>query len=632
MASSQAKVSMPVINELTATLPGTFQGKRPFPGAFSFLCTPILQGVQVSEPDSADHAQFFNDPTSAEVRTFGEVKTDMGSLVNPPANTFEAITGHDEGLAEPTREADLIHFGSNDYAPDSRGLYRIAGQTMGPERPGITVSNTPISLIMPTPAIVVGDTTIPFATPTVTPQAVLTFGFQRIRSDESAAYVLDGSTLTPGGSPITVSGTPVSIDEYRETAVIGSSTQVLTTPALTPPPIRVDGRQISPDEQGNYVIDHQTLKPDGGAVTYHGTRIAFIKTPSAVVIGTSTQVLRPGISNTHIITFERQIYTADSQGAYSIEGQLLSPNGSPITISTPIQLISHGDAIVVGTSTQDLNPASSRPPVITIGKQAYTVDSRGRYSINGQLLSPDGDAVAVSGTPAHLISHGSTIVVGEHTRMLVSATTSLPPISLNGQIFTANAEGGYIIGGQKLIPGGAVVSASFPLIISNGQTFTANASGGYIIDGQDLIQGGGAGVITQSPDFAEDPALTGTIQRAPASVADHGIMPDPTGFAIENSSVGPGSAPITIAGTPVSLGTSGQLVIGNMTLLLKPTSNMVTVTIDAPGASSRNAAVHNNCVPHFSLSSYSRTMALLIPGVQVATYLVNEIGSFHAHR
>jgi hypothetical protein len=128
----------------------------------------------------------------------------------------------------------LLTFPGATATLNSASEYIIADQTLEPGGPAITVSGTPISLAPQATAVIIGSSTSILAT---TPNdqeqrigklaSVLTLAGATATLNSASEYVVEGQTLTPGGSAITVSGTRISLAPHATAVVIGSTTSAL---------------------------------------------------------------------------------------------------------------------------------------------------------------------------------------------------------------------------------------------------------------------------------------------------------------------------------------------------------------------------------------------------------------------
>ncbi|KAF4540810.1 Mucin-2-like [Lasiodiplodia theobromae] len=175
--------------------------------------------------------------------------------------------------------------------------YIISGQTVSPGTP-ITLGTGPSATVIAlttnaagSPIVIVGSSTIPYTTPAITgappivPLSPLTLadGQTIVAASGSAAYVIAGQTLFPGGAPITVAGTTYALttDAAGQTIAVANGAVIQTVaPAATAavaataqttsaPPLVIYGTTIQPVDGTAYVYDGQTLTL-GGTVTVGG--------------------------------------------------------------------------------------------------------------------------------------------------------------------------------------------------------------------------------------------------------------------------------------------------------------------------------------------------------------------------
>ena len=119
----------------------------------------------------------------------------------------------------------------------------IPGPTAAPpSSPAITVSNSPISISLAPDAsiVVIGDSTQslrPSAAKTPTAYPELTFAGSTYTANAGSAFLIQGHTILPGSSALTISGTPISFPPGGTIIVIAGQTQTLSS-YYTPPPIK----------------------------------------------------------------------------------------------------------------------------------------------------------------------------------------------------------------------------------------------------------------------------------------------------------------------------------------------------------------------------------------------------------
>lgn len=173
--------------------------------------------------------------------------TAFGTPISEAAGGSFAVIGSSTQsfmIPGPTQAPALLTFNGQTYTANSASDFIIAGQTLTPGGQ-ITVSGTPISEAASGSGLVVvgGSSTqvLGHASPGVaTNAAVMTFGGRTFTADAASDFVIDGQTLTPGGV-ITISGTPISEAVGATNVVIGTSTEVLSTAAVTSSAMAFEG-------------------------------------------------------------------------------------------------------------------------------------------------------------------------------------------------------------------------------------------------------------------------------------------------------------------------------------------------------------------------------------------------------
>ena len=154
----------------------------------------------------------------------GSGQTTDASPASTPASTIKPAPPK-LGLDHPT--TTMID-GVSVVISDSRII--IASQTLTPGS-AISFLGNQISLAPSSTALIVGSSTIQLDPATTPPPMVLTIKGLTITADSASAFVVDGKTLTPGGS-VTIDGTVVSLGS--SVAVIDASTQTLGQGSLEP--------------------------------------------------------------------------------------------------------------------------------------------------------------------------------------------------------------------------------------------------------------------------------------------------------------------------------------------------------------------------------------------------------------
>lgn len=338
------------------------------------------------------------------------------------------------------------------------------------------------------------------ARPTPTPQLVLPFGSSVISADLDGNFIIADQTLVAGGSPITASGINVYLQPSKAAAVIDGSTisvkQARPEPSLSNPPIvlPVGSSRIVADSEGNFIIESQTLVPGGSPITALG----------------------------------KSIYLQPSNAAAIIDGSTVTLQQAPFELSYP-----------------------SPPIVLSVGSSAIAANLEGNFVIGSQTLIAGGSPVTALGKSIYLQPSGSAAIINGNTVALDQAP---PVLTFGSQTFEQEKAGGYIIGSQTLIAGGAPIT----------------------------VAGTPVSLAPSAPALAY--GLTTIIHKAQSGALVFGnqvLVPDRTGgYALGSQTLFPGRAPITIGGTALSLAPSAsELIVGSKTLTPRPAPSFPTVVI-----------------------------------------------------
>ena len=345
--------------------------------------------------------------TPADIPADTPADTPANTPINTPAEPGQAIV---TPITSP-----VLTFGESIYTPDTSSNFVVVGQTLTPGSAATTISNTLISLAPGGLAAVIGTSTQILAT--LPSPAELKFAGSTFTADASSNIQVAGQTLQPGRPGIVVSGTPIALAPGGATAVVGSSTQVLTGPtparaaAAAPAFLTFGGATYTANPASQFVLSDQTLTP-GGSIAISGTPIALALGASYAVIGSSTQQLSNTIfTPAPVLTFAGSTYTASASSAFIIGGQTLSRGGVITAGGTALSFDQAGTAVVVSASTQTLSTAAHER-VIIFGGSTYTADaSSSAFIIAGQTLTKGG-VITVQGTPISYGAAATDVVIG----------------------------------------------------------------------------------------------------------------------------------------------------------------------------------------------------------------------------
>ena len=333
-------------------------------------------------PDSSAQSALFQPaatPKTSQLEVLNSLIQDVGQQQSsvglsastgerPPTLTLEGVTA----------------------TPDALSGYVLGEQTLRAGEPAITVSGTKISLASDASAIVVDSSTrvlLAFESagargPADSPAPFLTL---TANSNSASEFVVGGQTIKPGGSVITLSGTPISLESQATAVVVGSRTRPVATvsfgkdqtqqpgvqSAVDPvPQLTLAGATATLNSASEYMIADQTLKAGGSVIIVSGTPISLASQATAIVVGSSTSILGTASQDgtqaqqtgklASELTLAGKTATLNSVSEYVIEDQTLTPGEGAITLSgTRISLAPDATAVVIGSTTSALAATSS---------------------------------------------------------------------------------------------------------------------------------------------------------------------------------------------------------------------------------------------------------------------------------
>ncbi len=306
----------------------------------------------------------------------------------------------------------------------------IAGTTVFPGAPPITVSDTPIALGRS--SLVVGSVSVAIALPPLSLSAgqLITLNDQLIQQ-LSTGILVAGTTLTPGAPPVKVSGTPISL--CPSAVIIGSSSISIALPR--PPWIpgsmtNIDGKVVQPLSNG-ISVGGTTLTPGGPALTISGTPMSLGS--NALVIGTSSILLATDDPIQLVTTIAGQTITADPN-AVQIGSSKLTPGSPGLILSGTLVSLDSAGQLVVGSETIPLERAGGGEIVTTVAGQYLTANPTA-VRVASSTLTPGGPGMTLSGTMISLDSSG---------RLFIGATTLAlqPSIENSGRLIIGGFQSG----------------------------------------------------------------------------------------------------------------------------------------------------------------------------------------------
>ncbi|KAK3176595.1 hypothetical protein OEA41_007918 [Lepraria neglecta] len=214
------------------------------------------------------------------------------------------------------------------------------------------------------------------------------------------------------------------------------------------------------------IIAHSILIPNS-IITISSNPIVLLPGGSSIAIGGSTLTIPasaavPNVGSNRV--------TANKAGAFVFAGQTAAPGAPAITVSgTTISIQAQESSVVINGVTSAITHNSS--PVVLDG-QTFSPGIASGYILYSTPLMAGCAPITVSGTPYSLATGATTLVVGSRTQLFTpSAPTPAPNvIEFAGSIYAENAASQYIISGQTLSPGSAMIVSGTVLSLAPGAT------------------------------------------------------------------------------------------------------------------------------------------------------------------
>ena len=229
-----------------------------------------------------------------------------------------------------------------------------------------------------------------------------------------------------------------------------------------------------------------------------GTPVSLDK--SEIVLGSSTLLL-PTADRNGVLIAAGQTFTPYSPGSILVNGNTLSVDGPPTTVSgTRLSLASFG--FVVGTQTFAFpTPAPDRMSgvnrIVTFEGQPVTQLGNGAVAFHGLTLVPNGPAVTISNTVISLAP--SDLVIGSQTfplptpapsalpgAVVIDQTTLFaggPAATISGNTLSlASGRSGFFISGHRSD------APAFSAPMTAGESASIDTEGRLVVDGSHDIE------------------------------------------------------------------------------------------------------------------------------------------------
>lgn len=249
------------------------------------------------------------------------------------------------------------------------------------------------------------------------------------------------------------------------------------------------------------------------------------------------------------------IYTANGEAitasaisvVYVVGGQTVNPGAGAVLVSgTTVSIPTGGDSLFLGSETYRAVSLQAIPTavVFTASGEAFTASTKSEaYVINGQTVTPGASAVVVSGITISVPTGGSSISLnGKSYAPSPQTTPTAVLFTANGKAITASTiAGSYIVAGETVTPGGAVVVSGTTIFVPTGRKSLFLNENAYV----------------QSPQTISAPMVfTASGEDITASAIDGAHI-------IAGRTVTPGASAIVVSGITLSIPTDGRTLIVN---------------------------------------------------------------------
>ena len=249
-------------------------------------------------------------------------------------------------LKPQNRAPNTFVIGGETITADPTG-FSIHGSEILPGSPPVFFSGTPISL--GTSAIlVIGSSTIDLSGQTSAPNAFNVDG--QTFTANPTGFIVAGSQVLPGGSAVIIAGTTLSLSPSGVLDIGGASIN-LATQVPSADIINVGGQTFTANPSG-FQIDGSSILPDGTPITISGTQISLDKSGELHVGTSSVDLVPFQTATPGVFTVDGLVFTAEpSSSAVAVDGVTLTPGGAATTIGGERISLGVNGSLIVGSST-----------------------------------------------------------------------------------------------------------------------------------------------------------------------------------------------------------------------------------------------------------------------------------------
>ncbi len=393
------------------------------------------------------------------------------SLVSTAPAQEANIPNEDSPMKNQPFTPSVQTIAGHDVVSNISGVY-VAGSSVSPGGSAITASNTVISL-SPAGTLVVGSSSIALSLANTQETPPTHFNVDGVAVQaEPSAVVIDGATLTPGGSGSQINGKGVSL-EPGGTLVVGTSRIILpTAQETTPRGFNVDGMTVKAKPSAA-VVDGVTLTPGGPGTVINGKTIR-LEQGGNLIVGTSRIVLPTAQHSTpSALNLDGMAVQLESS-AVLIDGTTLTPGSPGVSISGKLVSLEQDRILNIGTSHFALPPAATQQtPANDFSVNGMVIQAQhSAIVVNGVTLTPGGPETIIDGKHVSLERNGILDIGTSRFALPAAAAQETPPpiaFDLDGLAVQAH-QSAVVVNGITLTPGG-------PGTIINGSSVSLESSG-----------------------------------------------------------------------------------------------------------------------------------------------------------
>ena len=356
-----------------------------------------------------------------------------------------------------------------------------------------------------------------------------------------------------------------------------------------PPHALYPGEGLVPDPTHPVPADPTTVDPASKSPVAQPAHSVKVDQPAQT--GESDGTLKAGPAKSSEETHDPQNGDADP-GADTQKSTDTGRAGD--RVNSPNALLGMGND---QSTASDSDVKSSQPHYLGIGNAIMQGLGSGSHAAFDSTPGDGENAHAPDQHPdaAPLPNAAQPLTVGDQTFApdpsgFQIAGTSIRPganaITISGTPISLAPSGTLIVGDKTF-----AAANPNPLLSVSDQTFTANP-GGFSIGNSRIVPGapaltvagtpislGSSGVLAMGSRTVGIPLTTGAFYPV-LTAGSQNFTANPTGFSIAGTSIWPGGPSVTVSGTRVVLGASGVLVVGSQTLSLNPSSAFKTAAAD----------------------------------------------------